>query len=263
MLRLSLIDNVYIGPEISSRISVYSDNEKLYPSFQGNSFAYLEIESVIDTLHENVNPYQVVMHAYILPKNRLVRAFLEKVTEITSMQSAYILPLICKFYQILAAEYDWLIDLYGNEDKILYELINEKHKYAQLYSKLAKRPYDLLNREETKTYINECNAYQRILADLNDKISLAENKQLALERLRALERIIDEYSCFVQANHQPPSNEKVDSHSESIRRLLILPLLYFNHALKHKEKIKYSPQIERLFGIQLVMTTEELELFRS
>lgn len=261
MIRLVSLGQVYIGPSITPVISVSSNNKKLYPQFIGEHFCYLQIHSVNDSLKEGEQPENIVMQAALLPKDRIVRLFIQKHDTITQLQSAYIIPLVADFYQLLAREYNWLCHSQRNRAKCCAELQSEACRLRAIERELQNALYSGNDSQETISNINNLNDIRRMIHDNSDKHLIVSSQETINLRLQDIRSLINDYVNFFDAYFDIENAQQFSPELYlCVRRLLSIPIHAFN-AVVETVPDEFFSAYKHVLMADFVLTEEELEMF--
>lgn len=261
MLRLVLMGSVYIGPSIAPVISVASNNKKLYPHFKYDKFHFLEVESVSETLENGNKPEEVVMQASLLPRDRIVRVFVQRHRSISAMQSAYVLPLVADFFYLLAKEYNWLIAT-TKQYKRTREFLRKEHvKLCRKKNIYEGKLYSGKNEAEVVNCINDLNKVKRKLFDNCDEQYIIKDDESINRRIQDICTFIENYVQLFDTYFDSDNAKKISSElSLSVKRLLPIPILIFNETVElcsDTLKCKY----QHILDAEFVLDEDEESMF--
>lgn len=248
MLKLAVHKGVYIGPTITPCICVHSGNKKLYPQFQGEDSIYLNADTVDDSDNNEIK----IMSAQILPKDLFVRRYLTVISAPTEMESAYILPLMCKYMEELAIA-----------SNILYRLIHKegyRQKMSKVLQKLKQRyTSQLKNKHLWKNdriqNLNKENKIQRKIRDVEYYIGMLEDDDRICTEYNNMKEIFYQYRDFCMKQNR---NNSDSSLAGGIMRLSSLPVRSFLNK-SDCDFIKAEPCRELTADIKI--TEEEYHIF--
>ena len=260
MLKLILLGNIFIGPNITPVISLHSNNDKLYPKFKTDKFIYLEVNSVSAPLIPCRTPQEILMQANILPIDRLVRQFITQTNAISQMESAYVLPLVSRFFVILAHEMNWIRLSLSNVDSMI-AILNEKQRVLQEEAR-ENVLMNYLDYKETMRFINKKSQIYRDLSDIQNQLELVGNTSRLSEHANMIEGIITDYIEFYKRHSRCKDEIDIDSDLPcSIKRLLAVPILFFVEALDHRSNLEQL--FQDIVASDVYMDDEEERMFES
>ncbi len=217
MLKLAVNNGVYIGPTITPCICVHSGNKKLYPQFQGENSIYLNADTVDYCDNNEIK----IMSGQILPKDSFVRRYLTVISAPTEMESAYILPLMCKYMEELAVASNILHKLIykdGYRQKMKEILQKLKHRYiGQLENKNLWKDDRIQN-------LNRENKIRRKIRDVETYIEMLKDDNRIYTEYNNMKEIFYQYRDFCMQQNR----ENYDSSlAGGIMRLSPLPVRSF------------------------------------
>lgn len=217
MLKLAVNHGVYIGPAITPCICVHSGNKKLYPQFQGENNIYLNADTIDDSDENEIK----IMSAQILPKDSFVRWYLTGISTPTEMESAYILPLMCKYMEDLAVASNRLHKLIykeGYRQKMTMVLQKLKQRYlGQLEKKNLWKGSRIQN-------LNKEHKIQRNIRDVKTYIEMLEDDSRIYEEYNTMKEIFFQYREFCIKQNRDNSDSSL---AGGIMRLSALPVRLF------------------------------------
>lgn len=262
MLKLVMLDHVYIGPTINPVISLHSNNKKLYPSFMGDNFCYLNITDINIGFNEIKTPENFIMQADILPKNRVVRDFIESVGLISKMESAYIVPLLLLYYKKLSEEYNWAVDAAKNGFQKKTQLMEDEENIRGSLKELKERSAECTNMQSKIECINNTNFLKRRLVDICEKREIMENSKTAFKQIEFIESSIRHYIKFYDEFFNANEAQQMDMKlCKSINRMLPLPIKIFDLLLED-ESNKLRKEYSHILNQESFLSEGEIDIFR-
>ena len=260
MLKLTLMGEIYIGPSITPSIYVNNNNIKLYSEFSNEDFAYLVVESLEKTFKEEDNVYKMVMTAKILSRDRLVRRVVSDIGIPTSMESAYIIPILNVYFRCIANEVNFLKRSLTNFHGISSRLIRSKQKHMNNIN-IANRHKKSMYDEDNSTFIiNYINSEKRKLNDICEYLDLISEKKHIESRLNCIKELLEKYTSYFFNEKRYYSQPFGGQLSDNIRRLLAFPILIFKKHLEEQIKEEFPTIIDITFD-DLLIYDNEVEIF--
>lgn len=255
MVKLVSMEYIYIGPAINPILFVSSDNVKMYPSFVGDKFKYLNIENVSNPLNGAEDLRELVMLAAVMPVNRLVRDVLGHISFPTKMETAYLIPILNVLFRCLAIEEQRLLFLQENVYTVLESVESDVANLEKSYRKLQMNN-EIKTRKETVEYINRMNSLLRQIVDAQDTISLCKTPELISDRIDKIRGIVLSYNCLcndlLHENKDPHDRESLGSR---VRALSSMPLSVYRYTIEGRD-IRLS-QLARMFEL----SSDEIKIF--
>lgn len=248
MLKLAVNHGVYIGPTITPSICAHSGNKKLYPQFQGENSIYLNADTIDDSDENEIK----IMSAQILPKDSFVRRYLTAILTPTEMESAYILPLMCKYMEELAEVSNILhkvIYKEGYQQKIIMVLQKLKQRFTrQLEKKNLWKDGKIQN-------LNRENKIQRKIRDVETYIEMLKDNHKIYTEYNTMREIFYQYRQFCMEQNRDNSDSSL---AGEIMRLSTLPVRSF---LRKSESNFIKPESCTELIENIRITEEEYHIF--
>lgn len=258
IIQLVLKGNVFIGPTITPNIYVQNANQKLYPQFKGDNIKYLDVESFHKRINNFNEIYDSVMSAKLLSKDYLVRKFNLEVANPNSVESAYIIPLICAYMKICAQECNLLNELLEENNANLIKRIKDNIVFVNNEITIFENNYNMHNDKTKQAQINEYLSLKRELDELN---SYLVSKNDLTNKLSAIFDIVKEYYYFYLSVNENRTNYETTLLTSSIIRLLILPLKVFYKELgDSKDLIDLKQTVNE---IKCLINEKEYEILKK
>lgn len=261
MLKLALKGGIYIGPTITPSIYVNNNNKKLYPKFLNDDFAYLEVESLRKTFQEEDNVHEMVLAARILPRDRIVRKVVLEIGNPTSMESAYILPVLNVYFRCLAKEVNFLKRVLKNIQSLSRSLDRAMQKHQERLDIAKRHNKSMYNDDSSIFIINYINSQSRKLNDISEYKLLLSDKKLVEERLQSIKEILQRYTDFYFNENKNSNPNPSGQLCDSIRRLLAFPIIVFKEHLDAHSREEF-PLFAGVTLDDLQIYDDEVEIFR-